>query len=194
MISIQSVFNVGTSVAQVIKSYISKPTLAGVSLELTSCKVSAEAKVSQHLIVTPTGYKQIVNDNVAPSPRVWSMTGYIPEDNFLLAGVQNTLRSIAGNGINLGLRSLKDQLWEAFYNRVPVEWKDKDGNVWKSVAIEKLETEDDPTITNKVPMNATVRELVTVNSFLDKNPTYLSSGNSAGSPTSMGTTVSSAVK
>ena len=67
------------------KTMLMNPTIVStdpkwaISLEPETYDKSGTAEVSQHPVIVPgSGVKQFLNDNVAPSPLSWTISGYIP--------------------------------------------------------------------------------------------------------------------
>ena len=67
------------------KSLLDNPAIVSlspswaISLEVETYSKRSSAEVSQRPVIVPgTGVKQYLNDNVAPAPNEWHLSGYIP--------------------------------------------------------------------------------------------------------------------
>jgi hypothetical protein len=67
----------GGEALQLISQFLTQPSVAGVTIQSTRFESTMEAEVSKHVLIDLTQGKHIVNDNVAPGPRSWSIEGYI---------------------------------------------------------------------------------------------------------------------
>jgi hypothetical protein len=180
-----------------LKSLLTKPLIGGVvPLDLESIELTAEAQVATQLLVDIDGDRKIVNDNIAPGPRTWTIRGSIfPYD----AGISQGLTSIASGftqmigqgsfGVNQMIANI---LWDIFENRKKTTWRDADGKIWNNVAIERLSITNDPGVQNRILMSATIKEIriqSNINAIISSLPSGAS--NRSAEPFSSGVTSSS---
>lgn len=145
------------------KSLIENPAIVSqtppwsISLEVESHTKRGSAEVSQRPVIVPgTGVKQYLNDNVAPSPKEWHLSGYIPGDNLV---EQTCLFTPI-------VRANVDFLWLAFDLGSRIIFKDQDQRIYRECVIAELETSPSKDCKNKMPFSMTIREIKTIESTL----------------------------
>lgn len=144
------------------KSLIENPAIVSqtppwsISLEVESYSKRGSAEVSQRPVIVPgTGVKQYLNDNVAPSPKEWNLSGYIPGDNLV---EQTCLFTPI-------VRANVDFLWLAFDLGSRIIFKDQDQRPYTCV-IESLEVSPNKECKNKMPFSMTLKEIKTIESTI----------------------------
>ena len=147
-----------------LKSLLTKPLIGGVvPLDLESVEMTAEAQVATQLLVDIDGDRRIINDNIAPGPRTWTIRGSIfPYD----AGFSNQAVSLlsgfsqmVGQGSFSINQAISNILWDIFENRKETTWRDADGKIWDPVAIERLSITNDPAVQNRILISATIKQI-----------------------------------
>lgn len=145
------------------KSLIENPAIVSqtppwsISLEVESYSKRGSAEVSQRPVIVPgTGVKQYLNDNVAPSPKEWHLSGYIPGDNLV---EQTCLFTPI-------VRANVDFLWLAFDLGSRIIFKDQDQRPYANCVISELEISPNKECKNKMPFSMTIREIKTIESTL----------------------------
>lgn len=149
-----------------LKSLLTKPLIGGlVPLDLDSVELTAEAQVATQLLVDIDGDRKIVNDNIAPGPRTWTIKGTIfPTDLGLtniggIASIASNVSQMLGQGSFGVNQMLSAILWDIFENRKQTTWRDASGKIWDPVAIERLSITSDPTVQNRVLVSMTIKEI-----------------------------------
>lgn len=147
------------SALNMVKSLIDNPMVVSttppwaISLEVETYSKRGSAEVSQRPVIVPgTGVKQYLNDNVAPSPLEWHLTGYIPGDDLI---EQTCLFTpiVKGNS---------ELLWQAFKLGSRIMFKDTDQIPYLNCVIADLETNYTKDCKNKMPFSMTLREIKTI--------------------------------
>ena len=147
------------SALNMVKSLIDNPMIVSdfppwsISLEVESYSKRGSAEVSQRPVIVPgTGVKQYLNDNVAPSPLEWHLSGYIPGDDLI---EQTCLFTpiVKGN---------TELLWQAFKLGARIMYKDTDQMPYMNCVISDLETNYTKDCKNKMPFSMTIREIKTI--------------------------------
>lgn len=145
------------------KSLIENPAIVSqtppwaISLEVENYSKRGSAEVSQRPVIVPgTGVKQYLNDNVAPSPKEWHLSGYIPGDNMV---EQTCLFTPI-------VRANVDFLWLAFDLGSRIIFKDQDQRPYLNCVISELEISPSKDCKNKMPFSMTIREIKTIESTI----------------------------
>jgi hypothetical protein len=130
-----------------------------VRLESASYSLEAQAAVSMQTLISinPDGTtnKQYITDNVAPGPRTWTIGGWISSSELSVA----LFTATAVRGIDSTIKQQVQAIWDAFYSRKTLKYRDKDGMLWPMVVIESLRLDADPLTENKVPISITIKEV-----------------------------------
>lgn len=133
------------------------PPQFGFSLEIESYDKGGSAEVSKRPVIVPgTGVKQFLNDNVAPSPKEWQLSGYIPGDSTIEQTCLFTPIVMA----NLQF------LWLAFETGARIVYKDQDQRVYTNCVISSLHTGNRNDVKNKMPFSMTIQEIKTIESTM----------------------------
>ena len=133
------------------------PPQFGFSLEVESYDKGGSAEVSQRPVIVPgTGVKQFLNDNVAPSPKEWQLSGYIPGDDLIEQTCLFTPIVMA----NL------EFLWLAFETGARIVFKDQDQRIYNNCVISSLHTGNQKEVKNKMPFSMTIKEIKTIESTM----------------------------
>jgi len=144
---------------RMVRTMIENPAIVStnppfaVSLEVESYEKSATAEVSQIPIITVGATsKTILNDNVAPQPKEWSLSGYIGGDS----QIEQT------NQFTPIVRMNTDFLWLAFSLGSRIIFKDIDQQLFTNCVISAFSTSYQKDCKNKTPFSMTIRELVKI--------------------------------
>ena len=148
------------SALQMAKSLLDNPMIIsltapqfGISLEVETYQKHGQAEVSQKPIIVPgTGVKQYLNDNVAPQPLEWNLSGYIPGNVI----VEKTCLFTPVVMANLSF------LWIAFSKGARIVYKDQDQKVYINCVIADLQTGNKKDCKNKMPFTMIIREIKTI--------------------------------
>lgn len=148
------------SALNMAKSLISNPMIIsltppqfGISLEVETYQKHGTADVSQRPVIVPgTGVKQYLNDNVAPQPIEWSLSGYIPGSVL----IEKTCLFTPVVSANLYF------LWNAFNTGARIVYKDQDQRVYSNCVIADLQTGNKNDCKNKMPFSMTIKEIKTI--------------------------------
>lgn len=124
-----------------------------ISLEAESHSKSAQADVSEHPVIVPgTGVKKCMSDNVAPHPKKWYLSGYIPgNDNVEMTNLFTPI--VLANCLFL---------WAAFDLGSRIIFKDTDQQIYTNCVISSLETSYNKECRNKMPFTMTIKQIVTI--------------------------------
>lgn len=144
---------------RLVKSMITNPAIIStnppfaISLEVESYDKSGTAEVSQiPIIVAGATSKQVLNDNVAPQPKEWTLSGYIGGDDT----IEQTNLFTPIVWINTQM------LWLAFTNGSRVVFKDIDQTLHTNCVISSFSTSYRADCRNKTPFSMVLRELVKI--------------------------------
>ena len=158
MLSLEYAIQLGSKKAiQMVKSTINNPMLISLNpgwsilLEVESHSQTGQAEVSERAVIVPgTGVKSYLNDNVAPGPWTWQLSGYIPGD----AAVEpvNLFTPIVAMN--------RDFLRKAYKNGSRLIFKDCDQQVYENVVIQSLSIDTRGDCRNKAPFSMTLKEIV----------------------------------
>lgn len=178
------------SALNMAKSLLDNPAIVSqtppwaISLEAESQAKRGTAEVSQRPVIVPgTGVKQFLNDNVAPSPKEWHLSGYIPGDNLI---EQTCLFTPI-------VRANVDFLWLAYELGSRIIFKDTDQRIYTNCVIAELETNYTKECKNKMPFSMTIKEIKTIESSMAELTEAQKNALPAGEDVSMGTTGSTSV-
>lgn len=147
------------------KTMLMNPTIVStdpkwaISLEPETYDKSGTAEVSQHPVIVPgSGVKQFLNDNVAPSPLSWTISGYIP-GNPVLEPVCIFTPVVRAN---------TDFLWAAFKRGSRIIFKDMDQHPYENCVITNLKTSYVKDCANKMPVTITIQEIVSIDASVSE--------------------------
>ncbi len=145
-----------SKVLNMVKDLVTNPTLICtkppfvISLEVEQYSKNGSAEVSQHPVIVPgTGVKQYLNDNVAPQPYTWDLSGYIPGNNI----VEKT------NLFTPLVEFNTDLLWMAYERGAILTYIDMNQKRYNNVVIESMSTQYQSECKNKRPFSMTLREI-----------------------------------
>lgn len=179
-INLTSVFlsNSGTAM-KMVKEYMSTPMLANIYIYCESYKESQPTSLSKQVIINASGSRNVVNDNMAIEPIVWTLKGYIKP-----YGYEYTTYFMPS------LDRQKAKLEEARNSRTIVRFKDKN-NKYHDVGIEKLDFDSLPDTQNALPIEVALQEMSILNTtagVLDQVETKATgeTGTDQGDSTSLG--------
>lgn len=178
------------SALNMAKSLLENPAIVSqnppwsISLEAEDYGKHGSAEVSQSPVIVPgTGVKQFLNDNVAPNPKEWHLSGYIPGDDL----IEKTCLFTPVVMANVQF------LWAAFENGSRVIYKDTDQRVYTNCVIADLETNYTKDCKNKMPFSMTIREIKTIEASIAELTEAEKAALPAGEIASAGTTGTSKV-
>lgn len=175
-----------SSALNMAKSLLDNPAIISLtppqfafSLEVESYDKGGSAEVSQRPVIVPgTGVKQFLNDNVAPSPKEWQLSGYIPGNT----NVEQTCLFTPIVMANLQF------LWIAFETGARIAYKDQDQRVYTNCVISSLHTGNRNDVKNKMPFSMTIQEIKTIESTMTELTEVERNALPSKEVTSMGTT------
>jgi hypothetical protein len=168
---------------KLIQEFLLNPSLGGVILYVEDYSKKIHSEVSKKKIINSSGQKNIITDNIAPEPFLWTIKGYIKSELYEFT-----------NRIVPSLKRKQQKLETACYSRQPIEFRDKDSYYYQ-VGIEDIEFMGEPENQNQLHFTATLVEintLTTTQSITDlkdqkaNNP----SGTNDGKSSSLGSTQS----
>jgi hypothetical protein len=179
-INLTSMFlsNSGTAM-KMVKEYMSTPMLANIYIYCESYKESMPTQISKQVVINASGSRNVINDNMAIEPKVWTLKGYIKP-----YGYEYTTYFMPS------LERQKSKLEEARDSRAALRFKDKN-NKYHDVGIEKIDFDSLPDTQNALPVEMTLVELNVLNTtagVLDQVETHATSepGTDNGPSTSVG--------
>lgn len=171
---------------EMVKSLLDNPAIIslevpqfGVSLEVETYQKIGSADVSQRPVIVPgIGVKQYLNDNVAPQPIQWQLSGYIP-GNQLLELTNNYTPIVMAN---------TEMLWIAFEKGARIVYKDMDQRVYNNCVISALTTGNKADVKNKMPFTMTIQEIKTIEASIAELTEAQQKALPEGEDSDMGTT------
>ena len=183
------------SARKMAETLITQPTLINadlsqgakfaIPLEVETNQMSAQAEVSESLLITQDTKKYIA-DNVAPGSKTWSLSGYVVGDKKL--ELTNYYRPI--------MRLYVDILWSWFKHGAVLKYMDGGARIYDQVVIKSLQTSQQKDAADAVAFQMTLKEInvMEINDNLDNavdaSITAPKSGSSLGRPVILGTTTS----
>ena len=191
----QTTLSIGAQLNVLIRSYLAMPVLkstdptvipdvwtaGGVRIEPIEYSTEYVADVSEQLLVNVNGGKNFLSDNIAPRPRSWHITGYIPSDLVpdVLAQAAKSLGGVVpGIGlaagyigvvtelVNVLMPSLKvrqQYLEKMFYSRQVFQFKTRDNEVINTAVISNMTIDKKAESQNKLGIKLVVREIKILN-------------------------------
>lgn len=188
------------SARKMAETLITQPTLINtditqgakfaIPLEVETNQMSAQAEVSESLLITQDA-KKYVADNVAPGSKTWNLSGYIVGDKNL--ELTNYYRPI--------MRLYTDMLWSWFTNGAVLKYMDGGARLYNQVVIKSLQTSQVKDQADAVSFQMTLKEInvmeitdqIEVQAFANLKITLPPVGTSIGQAATMGTVTSEAV-
>jgi hypothetical protein len=187
----QTTLSIGAQLNVLIRSYLAMPVLkitdstvipdvwtaGGVRIEPIEYSTEYVADVSEQLLVNVNGGKNFLSDNIAPRPRSWHITGYIPSDLVpdVLAQAAKSLGGVVpGIGLAAGylgvateianylmpsLKSRQSYLEGIFYSRKVFQFKTRDNEVVNNAVISNMTIDRKAESQNKLGIKLVVREI-----------------------------------
>lgn len=151
-----------------------------ISLEVETYEKSGSAEVSQKPVIVPgKTTKEYLNDNVAPEPLEWSISGYIPGNNAL--EIVNYYTPF--------VRLNTEHLWNAFKNGAIIRFKDMDQHYYNSCVIQNFSTRYEKDCVGKTPFSMSIKEIKVIQASLaELTETEKNAISKAGEAEEMGTT------
>jgi hypothetical protein len=144
----QSIVNLSATAAKTMLSYLNSVTIAGVRIRCESIVCSKDSDISEQVIIDDTGYRRRVQDSVNPKLRVWTIKGYIINEEYEFT--QYYLQSIERN---------KGLIDRAIDSRLPLIFRDKNGKKY-DVLIESFKSGYVGNIQNGLPIDLTLKEWI----------------------------------
>lgn len=174
-----------SSALQMVKTLLDNPMIIsltapqfGFPLEVETYDKGGQAEVSQRPVIVPgKGVKKILNDNVAPQPVTWQLSGYIPGSPLIEKTCLFTPIVMA----NLVF------LWIAYERGARLVYKDMDQRVYTNCVIESLHTGNVKDCKNKMPFSMTLKQIVTIDASEAELTETEQNAQPEGSPESLGT-------
>ena len=151
-VAIGALGGIGTEndVQRALLEALSNPSLCYVPIYSSEFQRERVAEISTSMIMSQAeGKKQFVTDNVAPHPRVWTMTGYLRS---LIPYLERTLL------FKPTILLQKFVLDQAMISGEPVPFKTNEGEI-VDVLISRLVMVDTPQSQSSVKIMATVQEI-----------------------------------
>ena len=128
-----------------------------IPLEIETYEKSGSAEVSQKPIIIPgKGTKEFLNDNVAPEPLEWSLSGYIPGNDAL--EIVNYYTPF--------VRLNTEHLWNTYKNGYEIRFKDMDQHYYNSCVIQSFSTRYEKDCMGKTPFSMTIKEIKVIEASL----------------------------
>lgn len=161
--------------------FLNMPTIAGVRIEVEDFEEILESKVSEHMLINITNGLNIVNDNIAPIPRTYQITGYLgswtvnsdlhvkinqTNGKFETSPTKKDGLNSYGKEVNVFenmsnlVKEQHDALVLAWKNIKMIWFIDQYKNAIPS-AIKNLSFIYKGSVNNKIIINATIKEIVT---------------------------------
>lgn len=179
------------SALNMAKSLIENPMIIsltapqfGISLEIETHSKRGTAEVSQRPVIVPgTGVKQFLNDNIAPQPLEWSLSGYIP-GNELIEKTCLFTPIVQAN---------TEFLWLAFSRGARIVYKDMNQKVYTNCVITSLETGYKKECKNKMPFSMTIKEIITIDVTKAELTEVQKNSTADGEDTNLGTSATNSI-
>ena len=143
------------STPTLINKDITQGALAAIPLECETVQKSAQAEVSESLVISSEA-KEYVSDNVAPGSKTWNLAGYI-------TGSKEIEPS---NILQIMTKMNADVLWQWYERGAVLIFKDGNAQVYDSVVIKQLQTAQQKDSANATPFTMTLKEINTMDMSL----------------------------
>lgn len=136
------------STPTLINKDIAQGTVSAIPLEVETNQKTAQAEVSESLIISSEA-KKYVSDNVAPGSKSWNLSGYLVGNRALeqSALFQPTLKMIT------------DILWQWFERGAVLIFKDGTSQIYDNVVIKSLQTSQVKDAADAVAFTMTLKEI-----------------------------------
>ncbi len=175
-----------------INIYSEQGAIGAIPLDSETIQKSANAEVSENLVIASSDQKKNITDNVAPGSKSWTISGYIK-------GIKQLEPS---NYFQPFVQTFTDILWSWFDHGAVLIFKDGNAHVHERVVIKDLKTSQQKDAANAVPFSMTVKELNLMETDLtglslfkaNVKRTLAPIGSAFGMPLTLGSTVSRAVE
>lgn len=119
-----------------------------VSLAVESNQMSANAEVSESLLITQDA-KQYIADNVAPGSKTWNLSGYIAGNKQLEP--TNFYKPL--------MRLNADILWQWFNRGAVLKYRDGNAQLYEQVVIKSLQTSQQKDAADAIAFSMTLKEI-----------------------------------
>lgn len=195
-----------------IRQYLSNPSITytdpntgisqTVTIQATGYEEILQNQVSKMLLVDVSKGKTFINDNIAPQPRAWEITGYlfplVPSvimiDQIVLQGIQDTLRAASDSRQLVDFRPIASSITAQFSQAFGVLGNSITGTI--KVAIESITFSLDPAVQNKIPVKMKLQKVNTLTASIPNGNDVLATpngqensiGNPNADPSNMGNT------
>lgn len=145
------------STPTLINKDITQGALAAIPLECETIQKSAQAEVSESLVISSEA-KEYVSDNVAPGSKTWNLAGYI-------TGSKEIEPS---NILQIMTKMNADILWQWYERGAVLIFKDGNAQIYDSpgVVIKQLQTAQQKDSANAAPFTMTLKEINTMDMSL----------------------------
>jgi hypothetical protein len=176
-----------TTTPALINTDISQGAKYAIPLMVETNQMSAQAEVSESLLITQES-KKYISDNVAPGSKTWNLSGYI--DGIKAAEPTNYYKPI--------MRLFTDILWQWFNRGAVLKFLDGNARIYQKVVIKSLQTSQQKDAADAVAFQMTLKEInvMEINGIeetvgaLGLTATKPKLGSIIGEPMNMGTVTS----
>lgn len=137
-----------TSTPALINTDLSQGAKFAIQLEVETNQMSAQAEVSESLLISQDT-KKYISDNVAPGSRTWNLSGYLAGNKALEP--TNYYKPI--------MRLNTDMLWNWFSNGAVLIYFDGNARIYNQVVIKSLQTSQQKDAADAVAFQMTLKEI-----------------------------------
>ena len=137
-----------TSTPALINTDLSQGAKFAIQLEVETNQMSAQAEVSESLLISQDT-KKYISDNVAPGSRTWNLSGYLAGNKALEP--TNYYKPI--------MRLNTDMLWNWFINGAVLIYFDGNARIYNQVVIKSLQTSQQKDAADAVAFQITLKEI-----------------------------------
>ena len=127
---------------------LSQGPVAVIPLECETSQKSAQAEVSESLVISSEA-KKYVSDNIAPGSKSWNLSGYI-------AGNKATDQTVY---FQPTIKINVDVLWQWFERGAVLIFKDDSSQIYDNVVIKSLQTSLQKEAGNAIAFQMTLKEI-----------------------------------
>lgn len=127
---------------------LSQGPVAVIPLECETSQKSAQAEVSESLVISSEA-KKYVSDNIAPGSKSWTLSGYI-------AGNKATDQTVY---FQPTIKINVDVLWQWFERGAVLIFKDDSSQIYDNVVIKSLQTSLQKEAGNAIAFQMTLKEI-----------------------------------
>jgi len=151
----------GSKDSKIVQNLTGKRLSGGITIDAESYRETDRAEVSSQMILSTAGNKKFVSDNVSPTPRTWTISGYISGEIYEISAL-----------FIPSLKKKKAKLRKLYLNREITWFKTRECDL-VNVVIESLEFEPRPEVSNKLPLTIVLKEvdILTVDVDTSRNVT-----------------------